>query len=48
MKTELGTVTHRYWFDDKYGYSRQLLAGGPVEVWNGGAWACVELSRKAG
>jgi hypothetical protein len=49
MQTELGVVTHNYWYDDG-SYFRQLLGGGPVEVWSAlFGWApSLNVSRKAG
>lgn len=44
MMTELGKVTHRYWYDGDL-YFRQPLAGGDIEVWAVTGWA--NLSRKA-
>jgi len=38
MQTALGTITHRYWWDQGI-YFRQALRGGPVETWNSQTWA---------
>lgn len=38
MMTELGKVTHRYWYEAGT-YYRQPLQGGNVEQWAGRAWS---------
>ena len=35
--TELGTVTHHYWYEGK-NYYRRPLNGGDEQVWNGAVW----------
>jgi hypothetical protein len=42
MMTELGRVTHTYWYEDGV-YLRRPLAGGQVEVWS--RWASAWLVR---
>jgi len=42
MMTELGRVTHNYWYENNV-YFRRPLAGGPVEVWS--EWASAWLLR---
>ena len=46
MQTELGNVTHDYWWRNGC-YFRRPIVGGPVETWNGKTWKETQTLRKA-
>ena len=45
MRTELGNVTHRYWWNENVYYRSSILTG-VVEKWEGN-WVIVETMRVA-
>lgn len=40
--TDLGTITHHYWWENKR-YYRRPLAGGNEQVWDGLAWVATNI-----